>query len=617
MDPPDGAAPARLEGQSTPCHMANQISELIDTKLTYATKIISSSNHLNPPNCHGRDFVVATHTTYNGMPTILFKASDYYGVMAEECKLTIVGRFLKPRPQIDKIRSKFKELISIKGSVKIDVFDNYNIFLDFTNEEDFSSVWFRRVIEIEGQQMWLQKWSPDFKPEEDLPIALVWVLLPGLPFYMHTWNYVKQVVSTIGTPLEMDLAIRGRTRPSMAKVRVEIDLLKDQPNSVYVGQIYDNAPQKSFVQKIEFEGNADANQNAGANQNDQKNASPMFNRELELNAQNSGANQNVENKGTNLNNKKEVYENGKAINNGQDRNSITHNQLKQKNGNEFDNHQQKYSSNIRERSRKNTKKSIQRKLPKKKAKVTFKPMLNLSYDTNRRKMHNKVITLALLNLNQESNPDMTVSVQKQSTDSRKGDQVRAADNKALSNTNSSKQGKKHTKEISLAAQNLNQESNLDAAVSAQRKSTDYRKGDQDTKEDQQESIHDNDSQNENEDLENRKKEKKALSMNDYVNESTSVPSEIKNLRGIDVVVDLNMESKPKQDKYFTCQQIEVTSPNRVTVMVPEDQLQTDSKEESFQIIVSIKLKGAGDSLDINAVFLIQTVRFGSCGQATT
>ncbi|XP_070010002.1 uncharacterized protein [Nicotiana sylvestris] len=115
-------------------------------------------------------------------------------------------------------------------------------------------VWYKRVIEIEGQQMWLQRLSPDFKPEEDLPIAPVWVLLPGLPFHMHTWHYVKQVVSSIGIPLEMDLATRGRTRPSMTKVRIEIDLLKPQPENVYVGQIYEDSPQKGFVQKLEYEG---------------------------------------------------------------------------------------------------------------------------------------------------------------------------------------------------------------------------------------------------------------------------------------------------------------------------------------------------------------------------
>lgn len=102
--------------------------------------------------------------------------------------------------------------------------------------------------------MWLQKWSPNFKPEEDLLIALVWVLLPKLPFHMHTWHYVKQIVSSVGTPLEMDAVTRGKTRPSMAKVRVEIDLLKPQPDSVYVGLIHENVPQTSFMQKLEYEG---------------------------------------------------------------------------------------------------------------------------------------------------------------------------------------------------------------------------------------------------------------------------------------------------------------------------------------------------------------------------
>ncbi|XP_070041196.1 uncharacterized protein [Nicotiana tomentosiformis] len=102
--------------------------------------------------------------------------------------------------------------------------------------------------------MWLQKWSLDFKPEEDLPIAPVCVLLPGLPFHMHTWHYVKQVVSNVGTPLEMDMATRGITRPSMAKVRVEIDLLKPLLETVYVGSKKEDSPLEGFVQKLEYEG---------------------------------------------------------------------------------------------------------------------------------------------------------------------------------------------------------------------------------------------------------------------------------------------------------------------------------------------------------------------------
>ena len=96
------------------------------------------------------------------------------------------------------------------------------MFLDFTNEDDFSMVWYRRVIEMEGLQMWLQKWAQDFKSEEDIPVAPMWVLLPGLPFHMHTWNYIKQMVSLVGTPLSMDEATNCRTRRSKDKVRVEV-----------------------------------------------------------------------------------------------------------------------------------------------------------------------------------------------------------------------------------------------------------------------------------------------------------------------------------------------------------------------------------------------------------
>ncbi|XP_060210726.1 uncharacterized protein LOC132637688 [Lycium barbarum] len=174
--------------------------------------------------------------------------------MAAECRFTIVGRFLKPRPQIDRLRSSFKELITLRTTAKIGVFDTFNVFIDFYNEEDFNSVWFRRVIDIEGQQMWLQKWSPDFKPEEDLLVAPVWVLLPTLPFHLHHWHYMKQIVSNIGTPLELDMATKSRTRPSMAKIRVEIDLLKTLPDKIWIGMEYENAPLKGFYQKVEYEG---------------------------------------------------------------------------------------------------------------------------------------------------------------------------------------------------------------------------------------------------------------------------------------------------------------------------------------------------------------------------
>ncbi|KAH0648160.1 hypothetical protein KY285_033408 [Solanum tuberosum] len=54
--------------------------------------------------------------------------------------------------------------------------------------------------------------------------------------------------------MEMDSATWGRTRPSMAKVRVEIKLLKTQSKSVRIGFENDNSPLRGYYQKLEYKG---------------------------------------------------------------------------------------------------------------------------------------------------------------------------------------------------------------------------------------------------------------------------------------------------------------------------------------------------------------------------
>ncbi|KAF3639408.1 hypothetical protein FXO37_23975 [Capsicum annuum] len=209
MDPPDFALSVRLDGQIVASSSVVTPKEGFAGKTSYANSVTTKSGSTLPE----RKTVLARQTTHNGMPAVIFKVSDYYGVMAAE------------------------------------VFDNFNVFTDFSNEEDFNSVWYKGVLTIDGQQMWLQKWLPDFKPEEDLPIALVWVLLPALPFHLHTWHYIKQQVSNVGTPLEMDNTTRSQARPSIVKVRVEIDLLKTLPDVIWVGLENETSPLRGYTQK--------------------------------------------------------------------------------------------------------------------------------------------------------------------------------------------------------------------------------------------------------------------------------------------------------------------------------------------------------------------------------
>ncbi|XP_059289097.1 uncharacterized protein LOC132042593 [Lycium ferocissimum] len=252
MGPPVGNPP----GNSSD----NPISDLPPSTVvgegsSYANTLSTTSNPVTRSNSSTTNVQIqkARRTVHNGLPALVFKTKAYYGVMANPCRRTIVGRFLKSRPQIDTIRSKFDEKFAVKGTVKIGVFDNFNIFLTFNNDEDYNVILYKRVIEIEGYQIWLQKWTPSFKPEEDIPIVPVWVLLPGLPFHMHNWDYAKQIASVLGTPIELDAATKTMNRPSMAKIRVEIDLMKPIIHNVWIGTEDENDPLKGYVQKVEYE----------------------------------------------------------------------------------------------------------------------------------------------------------------------------------------------------------------------------------------------------------------------------------------------------------------------------------------------------------------------------
>nr|XP_009758915.1 PREDICTED: uncharacterized protein LOC104211540 isoform X1 [Nicotiana sylvestris] len=253
MGKPEELPPARLDHQKEPQAGILNLQQLNVAESSYATKLSSPKPQNKTSISYGCQDVKARITIHNGMPAVIFKAKDYYGVMAEECKLTVVGKFLRTRPKIEVIRAVFMENFSLKGTVKFGAYDRRSVFIDFSDEQDCKNFYFRRALKINGFQMWLEMWTPDFRPDHDSPIVPVWFLLPELLFHCHSWHYAKQVLKPVGKPLSMDVATFGRTRPSTAKVRVDIDLTKPQETSVYVGQEEETNPLKGFTEKIEYE----------------------------------------------------------------------------------------------------------------------------------------------------------------------------------------------------------------------------------------------------------------------------------------------------------------------------------------------------------------------------
>uniref|UniRef100_M1DGL7 Uncharacterized protein n=1 Tax=Solanum tuberosum TaxID=4113 RepID=M1DGL7_SOLTU len=98
MESPDGAPSVRATSQMTLQTGATISGEANQGRPTYAATVTTTNQSANAPR-HPKESVIARITTHNGIPAVIFKVKDYYGIMAEECRLTIVGRFLKVRPK--------------------------------------------------------------------------------------------------------------------------------------------------------------------------------------------------------------------------------------------------------------------------------------------------------------------------------------------------------------------------------------------------------------------------------------------------------------------------------------------------------------------------------------
>ncbi len=81
----------------------------------------------------------------------------------------------------------------------------------------------------------IQKWTPTFRPEEETPIVPIWISLPELPWYCYHKDILSALLSPIGKGLYLDTASIQKTRGSIARVKVQMDLTKERPPHVWMG----------------------------------------------------------------------------------------------------------------------------------------------------------------------------------------------------------------------------------------------------------------------------------------------------------------------------------------------------------------------------------------------
>ena len=75
--------------------------------------------------------------------------------------------------------------------------------------------------------------------------------MPLLPWHCYHWEEVKKIVEQIGV-LSLDKDIMIKTRGCEAKARVEVNLIKGLPDSIWVG--FDDGDEDGYWQPLKYEG---------------------------------------------------------------------------------------------------------------------------------------------------------------------------------------------------------------------------------------------------------------------------------------------------------------------------------------------------------------------------
>jgi hypothetical protein len=175
--------------------------------------------------------------------------------LEETCRTTVnladrglIGQFtgLWPSPKsVDAwVQRNWNPLIT-EGIKSHFVGKGYFVFV-FDNPEDKNLIFRNGPYFMGPQGLYLNKWTPDFDPSQDVPSAVpVWVRLPHLP--LHCWN--QKSLLAIGNTLGryIDQAVR-KDQYSCARICVEVDLEVGLPEAIKL-----MAADWTHIQELDYE----------------------------------------------------------------------------------------------------------------------------------------------------------------------------------------------------------------------------------------------------------------------------------------------------------------------------------------------------------------------------
>lgn len=84
------------------------------------------------------------------------------------------------------------------------------------------------------------KLDPWFEPNVETMIRVAWISMIDLPLNVFAKDLIFSITSAVGKPLTIDMATKNQTRPSYARVKVEVDLVAKLPHRIIINEETNN-----------------------------------------------------------------------------------------------------------------------------------------------------------------------------------------------------------------------------------------------------------------------------------------------------------------------------------------------------------------------------------------
>ncbi|PKU82066.1 hypothetical protein MA16_Dca004083 [Dendrobium catenatum] len=178
----------------------------------------------------------------------LWFSEDEFMHLAKPFEFALVGKFPLKRPVLDAIRRFFFNL-KLTGDFSITLLDQSNVLIKLSNDLDYGRIFAHRSYFVYGCFIKIIKWSPTLDLSKESPVVPVWISFPGLRPHLFSSRILFGLGSVFGRPIQTDNATAVGSRPSVARILVELDISKNYHDSVWLG------PEKlGYVQKVVLEG---------------------------------------------------------------------------------------------------------------------------------------------------------------------------------------------------------------------------------------------------------------------------------------------------------------------------------------------------------------------------